>query len=95
MRSQRALLEAVQRAKDVARERLERLELRLALLSPEQVLARGYSITRDAATGRVVRRASDVVVGMQLRTRLHEGDVTSIVARAEPAPEAGPRGSPA
>jgi exodeoxyribonuclease VII large subunit len=95
MRSQRALLEAVQRAKDEARQRLERLELRLALLSPEQVLARGYSITRDAATGRVVRRASDVVAGMQLRTRLHEGDVTSIVARADPAPEAGPRGSPA
>ena len=94
-RAQAALLEAVRRAQDAVRERLERLELRLALLSPEQVLARGYSITRDAATGQVVRRAAEIVPGMQLRTRLHEGDVTSIVARADPAPEAGPRGIPA
>ncbi len=77
------------------REALERLEIRLGLLSPEQVLARGYSITREAATGRVLRRADEVVPGMLLRTRLHDGDVASIATRPEPAPEAGGGGGKA
>ncbi len=94
-RARAGLVEGVRRGQELARERLGRLELRLALLSPEQVLARGYSITRDAATGRVIRRAADVVPGMQLKTRLHDGDVTSIVARADPETNSDSRGSPA
>ena len=38
--------------------RLMTLETRLRLLGPEQVLSRGYSITMDAKTGRVLRQAS-------------------------------------
>ena len=63
------------------REALRQLEKRLHALGPEQVLARGYSITTDAATGRVLREAATVAPGQKLRTRLARGEVTS---RAEP-----------
>ena len=55
------------------------LEARLRLLGPEQVLARGYSITMDAATGGVVRAADEVKRGQKLRTRLKAGEITSTV----------------
>ncbi|MGA3285419.1 MAG: exodeoxyribonuclease VII large subunit [Verrucomicrobiota bacterium] len=55
------------------------LEARLRLLGPEQVLARGYSITMDAATGRIMRRAKDAKCGQSLRTRLKVGEILSRV----------------
>lgn len=63
-------------------QRVEGMATRLRLLSPAQVLARGYSITMDAATGRVVRRAADTTVGQGLRTRLAAGEVASVVVRS-------------
>jgi exodeoxyribonuclease VII large subunit len=57
------------------------LEARLRLLGPEQVLARGYSITTDAQSGKVLREARAVRSGQLLKTRLKEGEVLS---RAEP-----------
>jgi len=53
------------------------LEARLRLLGPEQVLARGYSITTDAATGKVLREAREVKAGQRLKTRLKVGEVFS------------------
>jgi exodeoxyribonuclease VII large subunit len=50
---------------------------RLRLLSPENVLARGYSITQDRATGRIIRRAADVKPCQKLRTRLSQGQIDS------------------
>lgn len=50
---------------------------RLRLLSPENVLARGYSITQDRASGRIIRRAADVKSRQKLRTRLCQGQVDS------------------
>ena len=58
---------------------LSALEARLRLLGPEQVLARGYSITTDAATGKVLREAKEVKVGQRLKTRLKAGEVFSAV----------------
>jgi exodeoxyribonuclease VII large subunit len=55
------------------------LEARLQLLGPEQVLARGYSITLDAATGNVIRDAASVKPGQCLKTRLKDGEVSSQV----------------
>ncbi|MDD5141284.1 MAG: exodeoxyribonuclease VII large subunit [Verrucomicrobiales bacterium] len=52
-------------------------ESRLRLLGPEQVLARGYSITMDAASGRVLRDAVEVKAGQRLKTRLKKGEVSS------------------
>jgi len=57
------------------------LEDRLRLLGPEQVLSRGYSITLDAETGRVLRDAAEATSGQRLRTRLKSGEVTSRVER--------------
>jgi len=57
------------------------LESRLRLLGPEQVLARGYSITMDGKTGRVLRDVGEVKLGQLLRTRLKTGEVTSKVEK--------------
>ncbi len=54
---------------------------RLRLLGPEQVLARGYSITMNAATGKVIRRAKDVSPGQHLMTRVKEGRISSRVEK--------------
>jgi exodeoxyribonuclease VII large subunit len=61
------------------RNRFEAAEARLRLLGPEQVLSRGYSITMDAATGKVLRAAKDVKAGQHLKTRLKAGEVLSKV----------------
>jgi len=63
------------------RGRLATVEARLQLLAPENVLARGYSITTDAATGRVLRDADEVRPRQRLRTRLHRGEVHSVAER--------------
>ena len=63
------------------RNRFEATETRLRLLGPEQVLARGYSITMDAATGTVIRRARDVSSGQHLKTRVKEGEISSRVGK--------------
>ena len=60
------------------REALRQVEARLRLLGPEQVLARGYSITMDAASGKIVRRSRDVKRGQSLRTRVSEGEIRSV-----------------
>ena len=59
------------------REALHQLERRLNALGPQQVLARGYSITMDAATGTVVSDAATVKPGQKLRTRLKNGEIIS------------------
>ena len=55
------------------------LEVRLAASSHEQVLGRGFSITRRTKDGRIVRRAGDVREGDRLRTQTAEGDIASRV----------------
>jgi exodeoxyribonuclease VII large subunit len=61
------------------RNRAEGLEARLRLLSPQQVLARGYSMTTEAETGNVLRDATKVKTGQWLKTRLQKGEVASKV----------------
>lgn len=56
------------------RERLRALAARLDALSPLAVLSRGYSIVQTT-DGRIVRRASEVQPGDQLRLKLHGGDL--------------------
>jgi exodeoxyribonuclease VII large subunit len=63
------------------RESLRQLERRLNALGPEQVLARGYSITTDTATGKVLREAAKVSAGQSLTTRLANGEIFSRVDR--------------
>ncbi len=63
------------------REQLAALTSRLRLLSPDNVLARGYSITTDATTGKVIRRAAQSKPGQALRTRVQHGEIESVVAK--------------
>ena len=59
------------------RNRLGATEARLRLLGPEQVLSRGYSITTDATTGKVLRAAAEAKGGQRLKTRLKTGEIFS------------------
>jgi exodeoxyribonuclease VII large subunit len=62
------------------KDHIQTLSSRLRLLGPEQVLARGYSITRDDETGEVLRDAAKIKGGQRLKTRLKTGE---IISRAE------------
>jgi len=53
------------------------------LLGPEQVLARGYSITLDAKTGQVIRDSRQVRPNQRFRTKLKTGEVLSTADGAE------------
>jgi len=71
---------------DQTRHKLESLQsrvqtagARLRLLSPHNVLERGYSITQDASSGKIIRAAQDVRPGQRLRTRLKAGEISSVV----------------
>jgi exodeoxyribonuclease VII large subunit len=63
-----------------AKRALADLENRLRLLSPKNVLERGYSITRRA-DGSLVRAAKDVRVGDELTTVVAEGEIRSTVRK--------------
>jgi exodeoxyribonuclease VII large subunit len=74
----RRLHHQARRRSDAARGMFAALAARLGLLSPENVLARGYSITTDAASGKIILAAADVHTGQKLKTRLKSGEVRSI-----------------
>ncbi len=61
------------------RRHLEGAGARLEALSPLRVIERGYSITVDAVTGRVLTTADGVSPGAVLRTRLARGSLVSEV----------------
>jgi exodeoxyribonuclease VII large subunit len=61
--------------------RLGTTEARLQLLGPEQVLSRGYSITMDAVSGKVLRDAAKVKAGQKLKTHLKAGEILSRVEK--------------
>jgi exodeoxyribonuclease VII large subunit len=60
---------------------LEATVARLRLLGPEQVLSRGYSITMDKMTGKVLRDAAKIQAGQKLKTRLKAGEIFSEVQK--------------
>lgn len=78
--------ELEQRLSRAIRNRLAAADTRLATttaalqaLSPLAVLARGYSVTRDAETLRIVRTAAETVPGQRLETLLADGSIYSTV----------------
>lgn len=77
---ERRLLEAPKTAWSAWLRRTREAEGRLQLLSPLNVLGRGYSITTDAASGRVVRDSASVQTGQRLKTKLQSGEITSVAA---------------
>lgn len=69
-----------------AGERLAHTERQVHALDPARLVARGWSITRDA-DGRVVRRATAVARGDHLTTTLAGGRVVSRAESIEPSEE--------
>lgn len=62
---------------------LAALSARLEALSPLNVLARGYAVTRDSR-GQVVQDASSVTEGQELRILLRRGSIQARVVGVEP-----------
>ena len=58
---------------------------KLDSLSPLGVLERGYSITTNAKTGRLVRRAAQLKPGQRIATRFADGSAESEVENVSPA----------
>jgi exodeoxyribonuclease VII large subunit len=90
-RAVHSLQEHAPRRVEELKQRLAGLDGRLRLLGPEQVLARGYSLTLDSESGKILRDASGIEPGRRLKTRLKTG---SILSRVEP-PENASKASPA
>ncbi len=67
------------RAAVEGRYRLRQCEARVALLNPRATLKRGYSMTFDRATGRLIKSAAGISTGTVLRTELHDGALESEV----------------
>ena len=57
--------------------RFANLAGKLQSLSPLAVLERGYSITQDATTGKVLRDSGDATIGKSIVTRFARGSATS------------------
>lgn len=70
------LASAARRQLEKARERVWRLEAELKVLSPLQVLERGYSIAFDNR-GRALRSANELPAGTRFELRLHDGAVSA------------------
>ncbi|MGI9456316.1 MAG: exodeoxyribonuclease VII large subunit [Aeoliella sp.] len=74
-RARRAVL-AVSRDRE---HRIAALSGKLESLSPLAVLGRGYSVTQDKRSGRVVRSAAKLKAGQEIVTRFFEGEAISVV----------------
>jgi len=70
---------AARRQLAATRRHVEALEARLDALSPLAVLSRGYSITRRADDGRIVRNADELAPGERIVTRFARGEAASRV----------------
>jgi exodeoxyribonuclease VII large subunit len=75
-----------------ARQRVEAAAARLESVSPLNVLARGYSLTRKESEKDVLRTTERVRPGDILVTQLHQGRIVSRVEEAEYEPGRGREG---
>ena len=71
---------------DRAKRRMEQLKRdveafndRLRLLDPKNIVSRGYSITTDAKTGRILRSAKKTHSGQTIITQMSDGDIKSTI----------------
>ncbi len=58
---------------------LQSLQDKLRLLSPLNIMERGYSIVRIKKSEKIVKKASDVQMGDELLIQLHKGKITARV----------------
>jgi len=64
---------------DSAKWRLESSQQKLRLLSPLNIMERGYSIVRIRRNQKIVKKAADVQMGDELIIQLHKGKITAKV----------------
>lgn len=62
---------------------LRQMYARVTQLGPQQVLARGYSFTRRADSGTILRSSQDIQVGTRLVTQLADGQLSSEVTNGK------------
>jgi exodeoxyribonuclease VII large subunit len=74
------------------RDRIAALCGALEALGPAAVLQRGYTVTRDAATGAVRTRTGEIKPGQRLTTEFRDGKVESQVTNVSPAEETAAEG---
>ncbi|RMG34461.1 MAG: exodeoxyribonuclease VII large subunit [Planctomycetota bacterium] len=67
-----------------ARQQLSAIAASLRALSPLNVLARGYTVTRHVPSGRVITDAGDVKPGQRVITQCHRGAFESMVTECHP-----------
>lgn len=80
-----ALLASVQTRVDEAKQRIDLARRDLEAANPHSILARGYSVVTDAATGQVIRDANQTKEGQNLVVRPAKGSVNVVVAAKEKA----------
>jgi exodeoxyribonuclease VII large subunit len=83
-RAERRLALAATGARHRADGRFRALTGRLENLSPLAVLARGYAVCWNADKSRILRRASEVDPGDNVRVELHQGELECSVIRTRP-----------
>ncbi|MSU62102.1 MAG: exodeoxyribonuclease VII large subunit [Pedosphaera sp.] len=81
---ERRLGENARRLLVAAHARHTQAAAQLKLLSPENVLGRGYSITTDAVSGNIVRDAHRVAEGQRLKIRLQRGEIAAVAGEGSP-----------
>lgn len=72
-----ALNKATLQAAKGNQNKLDSFDKYLELISPQNILKRGYSLTLK--NGKAIKNASDVNKGDEIRTLLSDGDIKSIV----------------
>ena len=82
-RASERLERALAKRFDIATRGLDHRRQRLTALSPDGVLARGYSITQDAESGAVLRSAGSTAVKRKVRIRLATGHLGARVEEVE------------
>ena len=81
---ERRLTTGVETALKKAELRTAEVAAKLDALSPLAVLGRGYSLTKRALDGRLLRSVDDAQVGETLETRVADGTVRSVVVERSP-----------
>lgn len=84
---------AIYRALRGANEQMQTLQSRIEAGNPANILKRGFTITRDRATGKLITAATMARSGMTLTTQTGKGEFTSVVdgrAAVRPPPRTKP-----
>jgi len=68
---------------------VEQLRVKLKLLSPLNILSKGYSLTTDE-NGKLIRDVRQVKKGQKIQTSLTDGVLTSVILKAEKSKQSLP-----